>query len=66
MKRFAGVIAVVLLLFFSACSGGEETEEKTRLYDTERTALEKAKEVESILLKADEKRREEVEAFENN
>ena len=69
MKRFAVVWAVGLLLFIAACSGGEESErseEKTRIYDTERTALEEAKKVESMLLKADEQRQEEIKEFEKN
>lgn len=66
MKQFAVVLAVVLLLFFAACSGGEDTEEKTRLYDTERTALEEAKKVESLLLKADEQRQEEIKTIEED
>lgn len=63
MKRIAGALA--LLVWLVACSGGEETEKK-RIYDTQRSALEKAQEVEAVLLKADEKRREEIEVIEDN
>ena len=66
MKRFAVVLAAGLLLFIAACSGGEDTEEKTRIYDTERTALEDAKKVEDMLLKADEQRQAEIKAIEEN
>lgn len=65
MKRIAGALAMALLVWFVACSGGEETE-KRRIYDTQRSALEKAKEVETVLLKADEERREEIEEIEDN
>jgi len=68
MKRFAMIPALMALLFLAACSGGEEAEEKekTRIYDTEQTALEEAKKVESLLLKSDEERQEEIKTIEEN
>lgn len=66
MKRFAVVLTATMLLFFAACSGGDDADTKKRIYDSEIKALEKAKEVESVLLKADEKRQEEIEEVENN
>ncbi len=66
MKRLAVVLTATMLVFFAACSGGDDAEKKKRIYDSEIKALEKAKEVESVLLEADEKRQEEIEEFENN
>lgn len=66
MKRLAVVLAAIMLAFLTACSGGDDAEKKKRIYDTELKALEKAKEVESVLLEADEKRQEEIEEAENN
>lgn len=60
VRRLSMGVAAALLVLLTACSGGEE-KEKTRIYDTERAALEKAKEVESVLQKADEKRKKEIE-----
>jgi uncharacterized lipoprotein len=65
MKQLTMVLAVSFLLVFAACSGGDDNEKK-RMYDAERKALEKAKQVESVLQEAEEKRLDEIEEVENN
>ena len=66
MKRFASLIAVALLFFVLACSGGEEEGKDRRLYDAELKALDDAKKVESILQDTDTERRKELEEMESN
>ncbi|VVS91799.1 hypothetical protein [Desulfoluna spongiiphila] len=64
-KQVGQILAAVLLVFLVACSGDEETE-TPRMYDAQREALEQAREVEAVLQKADEKRREEIEEMETH
>ena len=66
MKRFASLIAMALLFFVLACSGGEEADTERRIYDAELKALDDAKKVESILLDTDAKRQKELEEMESN
>jgi len=66
MKRVGQVfMAAALLVFLVACSGDEEKED-TRMYDVQREALEQAREVEAVLQKADEQRREKIEEIETH
>ncbi|VFQ45143.1 hypothetical protein [Desulfoluna butyratoxydans] len=66
VKKLVVIMAAACVVaLFVACSGDGKKEEDTRMYDAQRDALEQAREVESVLQEAEEKRRQEIKEMED-
>jgi len=67
MKKHVVIMAAACVVaLFVACSGDGKKEEDTRMYDAQRDALEQAREVESVLQKAEDDRRREIKEMEKD